>query len=267
MPVLRGFPNENIVAVFDEPTSSGAIDNFNAPRNAPARLPGANIASVHWHIDFFQYELAMPIQSVTVSHAALAGREHFWGPQDVFWIRDPVYTSGISYGVPGRTALAQHTLVTHNLGYVPLAFVAYGGRMLMPGVAVQVASEGRNRFVSPYITSSIVGLREVYNSSANALGAVSRTYQVIVFRVPEVEGARALFGREGSNVVLGRGKIDTSKQYLRRTGAGDSPFDIDRGPTVDINSGRTRIVTGGTTTTEAGYAGSFTGPDYIAVGV
>ena len=263
---IRGFTN-GVVACFDEPNQSGSIEDFDAPRNAPAKNPGSFFSNVQWHIDFFQYELAAPIQTVNINHPHVDGRSKYWGPQDQYWIRDPTYTSSISYQVPGQTVSFQHNLYTHNLGYVPLAFVSYNGRMLMPGVAVQLENNGRNRFVSPYITGTSVGIREVVNSSLDSLGGVNRQYQVMVFRVPEVQAQRALFGIEGNNVILGRGKIDTSRQYLRRVGSGDTSFNIDRGPTVDINRGRTKIVTGGNTTTEEGYNGAFNGPPFIAVGL
>lgn len=267
MPVLRGFPSQNVVAVFNEPNTSGAIDNFNAGRNAPARLPGSNIVNTIWHSDFFQYELAMPIQSVTIEHPAIAGRQIYWGFEQAYNGSNPNAPEQIRYLVPGSVGTTNHTLIEHNLGYVPLAFVAWGGRMIMPGVPVQTATQGRSRFVAPYITTSTIFLREIRNSSANTLSAVSRTYSIIIFRVPAIQATRALFGKEGNNVVLGRGKIDTSKTYLRRTGAGASPFDIDLGRTIDLNNGRSRLVSGGNTITEDGYGGSFTGPSYIPVGV
>jgi hypothetical protein len=267
MPVLRGFPGQNVVAVYNEAPGGGPIDNINSPRNAPALNPGAHLDRVIWHIDFFQYELALPIQTVNVNHPSLAGRNITWGQDFVFNSAQSNLAERIRYEVPGNTATASRTLVTHGLGYEPLAFVAYNGRLVMPGVAVQTASEGRNRFVSSYVTNTIVGLREVYNSSANALGAVSRSYQVVVFRVPVAEGMRALFGKEGDNVVLGRGKVDTSRQYFRQLLAGDSPFVVDRGRTVDIDGGRARIVSGGQTTTEAGYGGSFSASPFITLGL
>lgn len=264
---IRGFPTQGIVACFNEPDTGGSIEDFNASRNAPARDPGSYISYVQWHINFFQYELAYPVQTVNINHPGIAGSQKYWGPADQFWMGSPTYTSSISYRVPGQTLSTDHALFYHNLGYVPLAFVAYNGNMLMPGVAVQIESDGRSRFVSPYINTSFVGLREVYNSSIDGMGGVTRTYQIMVFKVPAAEAQRALFGNEGANVILGRGKIDTSKQYLRRVGSGDTPFDIDRGPTVDINSGRTRIVSGGDYITESGYGGSFNGSPYVAVGV
>ncbi|HWJ89102.1 MAG TPA: hypothetical protein VNS12_13625 [Pelagibacterium sp.] len=265
MAVLRGFPAEGIVACFDEAPGGGDWRDINAPRNAPAKNPGAHLSAVHWHSEFFQYELAMPIQTVTVSHAALAGRSIYWGYNLVYDGNNPVSTIG--YLVPGQVATASHTLVSHGLGYVPLAFVAYGGRMLMPGVAVQTASDGRSRFVSPYITSGVVGLREVYNSSSSGLGAVSRTYQVMVFRVPVEDALLPLFGGGGGEAVVGRGKVRTSRTYARHAGGGATPFNIDRGRTVDLNNGRVRIATGGTVTTEAGYGGAFTAPPFVPVGV
>ena len=265
MPVLRGFPAENIVAVYDEAPGGGDIENINAPRNAPAKNPGAHLDRVYWHIDFFQYELALPIQTVTVSHPALSGRQIYWGYNLVYNGLDS--DAGGGYLVPGQVAVTNHALANHGLGYVPLAFVAYGGRMLMPGVAVQTASEGRSRFVAPYITSSAVSLREVYNSSSSGLGAVSRIYQVMVFRVPAVQAPLPLFGRDGSEAVLGRGKINTGGTYARKVGAGASPFAIDQGRTVDLNNGRARIGTGGTITTESGYGGSFTAPPFTSIGV
>jgi hypothetical protein len=265
MAVLRGFPVQGVVACFDEPNQSGDWWDIDAPRNAPAKNPGAYLSTVYWHSAFFQYELAMPIQTVEVSHPALSGREIYWGYNLVY---DGSYNDAANgYLVPGRVATASHTLVNHGLGYVPLAFVAYGGRMLMPGVAVQTASEGRSRFISPYITANTVALREVYNSSSLGLGAASRSYQVMVFRTPVENAALPLFAGDGSEVIIGRSKISTDRTYARRAGAGATPFDIDRGRTIDLNNGRARIGTGGTVTTEAGYGGSFAAPSYIPVGV
>ena len=267
MAVLRGFPSQGIVACFEEPSQTGNWWDIDAPRNAPAKDPTAYLSIVYWHSEFFQYELAMPIQTVSISHPSIAGRTSYWGYDRVFngGRSDAAPTS--RYLVAGNVAASNHTLVTHGLGYVPLAFVAYNGRMLMPGVAVQTASEGRSRFVAPYVTETTVGLREVRNSSEAGLGAVSRSYQVMVFRVPEVQASVPLFGRSGGDVVVGRGKVRANRAYLRKVGAGATPFDIDRGRTVDLQNGRARIGTGGDLITEAGYGGAFSAPAFIPVGV
>lgn len=269
MATLRGFPTENVIAVFDEPNSSGDMEDFDAPRNDPVKNPAANISRVFFHTDFFQYELAMPIQSVNVAHPVLAGRVSYWGPANQYWISSTTFSSAIPYEVPGRNATTNTLLVTHNLGYIPLAFVAWNGRMLMPGVAVQVLSEGRTRFVSSYATTTGIYIREVYNSTDAALAATNQSYQVLIFKVSAETAGLPLMGLDETNneFILGRGKINTINSYLRRAGDGDTPFSIDYGPTIDINSGRSRIVTGGVTTTEAGYSGTFTGPQFTTVGV
>lgn len=269
MAKLRGFPDENVIAVFDEPNSSGSIEDYDAARNDPVKNPAQNISRVFFHTDFFQYELARPIQSVNVNHPALGGRSYFWGPVDQYWINSPIYTSAISYQVPGQTAVTETLLFSHNLGYVPLAFVAWNNRMLMPGVAVQVSGEGLTRFVSFFSTTTGIYLREVYTSTESTLGGTNQSYQVLVFKVSEEDADLPLMGiDETSNeFILGRGKINTINSYLRRTGAGDTPFAIDYGPTVDLNRGRARIVSGGVVTTETGYGGSFTGPAFTSVGV
>lgn len=254
MATLRGFPAQNVVAVFDEATGGGARNDYVSPRNRPARDPQNWIDRVYWHIDFFQYQLAMPIQTVNVPHPVLAGRTQTWG-------------YGTSFTTRGDFAASNHTLVNHGLGYVPLAFVVYDGRMVMPGTIVQNLSEGRSRSIAPYASGSVVGLREVRMTSQNDLPAVSRSYQVMIFSVPAAEASRPLFGREGDNVVIGRGKIDTSRQYLRSVAPGESPFIISRDRTVDIRNGRSRTVIGGQTVTETEYNGSFTGTDFLTVGV
>lgn len=269
MATVRGFPEQNKIAVFDEPNTSGSIEDYDAGRNSPVKNPAQNISRVFFHTDFFQYELAMPIQSVNVNHPALGGRSYFWGPTDQYWINSPIYTSAISYQVPGQTAVTETLLVAHGLGYVPLAFVAWNGRMLMPGVAVQISGEGLTRFVSFFSTTYGIYLREVYTSTESALGGTNQSYQVLIFRTSVASSGMPLMGINPVNnqFILGRGKINTINSYLRRTGAGDTPFAIDYGPTVDLNSGRARIVSGGVYTTETGYAGSFTGPAFTSVGV
>lgn len=259
MAVLRGFPVQGVVACFDEPNQVGDWWNIDAPRNAPAKNPGAHLSSVYWHSEFFQYELAMPIQSVSVSHPALAGRTQTYGGAG-FWTSLPAIV-----GV-GQSSATNHTLVTHSLGFVPLVMVAQNGVLITPGHIVQSQSAGRTRSVTAYATTSIVGLRDVMKSNDSALSATTLSYQVLVLRQRAQDGGKPLFGKSGDHVVVGRGKADTSRQYLRRVGSGDTPFVMPLGPVGDIANGRRRVVLGGTTITEADYTGSFTGPASITVG-
>jgi hypothetical protein len=267
MPVFRGFPDANVVAIFDEPNQIGSIDDIDAPRNSPAKSPHLHMGSVYWHVDFFQYELAQAIQTVSVSHSSLAGAVKYWGPVNEYWISSPVYTSAISYEVPGQVQEQTRTLVTHNLGYVPPYFIAYDNKLITSGVFVQSESDGRSRFVSPFATTTTIGLKEVMTASKAALPAVSRSYTVVIFRVPTVVAGAPLFGRHGDGIVIGRGKIDTSKNYFRRVVSSGTPFSLNQGRTIDISNGRTRVVSGGVATTEPGYNGSFSGPGFVSVGV
>lgn len=258
MPVLRGFPAENIVAVYDEAPGGGYIDIINSPRNAPAKNPGAHLSSVYWHSEFFQYELAMPIQTVSVSHPALSVKTTTYGPT---WLSGGVV-------VLGDVADEDHLLVSHNLGYRPLAFVAYQGRVIGSGTLVQSQSNHRSRVVSPYVTTNQVRLRGIGRSSDLSLSSASRSYQVLVCRTPAPDPALPLFGKIPSGAVtLGRGMVITSNSYLRKIAPGESPFALDIGPTTDIRDGSVRYVSGGVVTTEGGYNGSFAGPDFLQVGL
>lgn len=269
MRVMRGFPVQDVVACFEEPNEIGDPLDFDAPRNTPAKYPSDHLDKIAWHSDFFQYELAAPLSNVTISHPAMSGA--VGGPYLELRGLFGGLLASISVDVWGNSGVSDHTLVTHNLGYVPLAMVAYEGRMLTPGTIVQHESDGRYRWVCAYATSTIIGLREVRVTSSLNLGsplsAVSRTYSVLVFRESAtVEGA-PLLGTFGGNVVAARGRINSANQYLRRTVAGESDFDIDLARVIDVGNGRVRVTTGGSIISEPDYSGAYTGGPFVPVGV
>ncbi|AKR55696.1 hypothetical protein XM25_07770 [Devosia sp. H5989] len=267
MRVIRGFPEEGIVACFEEAPGGGDIKDINSLCNAPAKDPAGNLSAVYWHSDFFQYELALPLQTRTITHAALAGYSQYYQITSVVTPVGSAPTDGISFRRVGQSRATDIALVTHNLGYVPLFFVSFGGRVITNGSIVQVAGNGLTRWVSPYATSSIIGLREFAVSTTSALPAINCTYQALLFRNTEAQQGRPLFGLEGDNLVVGKGKVDTSKQYLRAALAGETDFDFDTGRTIDIRNGRSRHVSGGITTTESGYNGGFGGSGFVPMGV
>lgn len=259
MPVLRGFPAEGVVALFDEAPGGGEIDDINSPRNGPAKTPQDFVTQVAWHSDFFQYEKAFPDQTVAVTHPALSGRTIVYGGGGFLWNLP-------GFAAYGQTAEFQHTLLTHNLGYTPLVHVVYDGVLVSPGTIVQSETGGRSRMVSIFATSTVVGLHEAARSSGSDLPAVSRSYDVRVYREPTADPSKPLFGKTGSNVIIGRGKIDTSKRYLRKVAPGETPYTIPLGPIGDHANGRKRVVLGSTVITEDNYTGSFTGPEYLTIG-
>lgn len=271
MRVMRAFPAQNIVACYDEAPGGGNIEDINAPCNGPAKSPHLHLSRVYWHVDFFQYELAMALQNKTIAHTSLAGKTLYYGTSATgggLANGTPTNPGGIVVQSNGQVRATNLTLVTHNLGYVPAFFVAYGGHSMTSGTLVQIQGD-RARFVTAYATSSIIGLREVAVSSDLALSAVSRSYQVMVFRNPTTTPSRPLMGlnADGINITIGRGKVDTSKQYLRRVLSGESDFDLDLGRTIDLRSGGIRVASGGTITDDARYDGSYAGPSFIPVGV
>jgi len=255
MPAFVIFPDQNVAAAFDDAPGGGDVQDFNAPRNRPVREPWNWVDHVYWHSEFFQYELAMPIQSVTVSHPSISGRSQDYS------------IPNLGFVIHGRVSASNITLVNHNLGYTPLAFVVYNGRMVMPGTIVQTASNHRVRMVAPYATNSVIGIRDQGITTDQNLGSVSRSYQVMVFRVPIADVTQGLLEYDNDDLIIGRGKINTLREYLRQVGPGDSPFIISIDRTIDIRNGRTRTVIGGQTATDTGYNGNFSGSDYLTVGV
>jgi hypothetical protein len=259
---FKGFASPGVVASFNEAPGGGGLADFDAPRNAPAKTPSAHVDKVGWHGDFFQYELAADPAVVVVNHPSMAGGSHQYIAS--------ILGSSVSVSVFGSAGVSDHTLVTHGLGYVPLAFVAYQGRMLTPGTPVQIESNGRIRFVRAFATSSIIGLRESRVTSSltasSTLSAVSRSYTVLVFREPASSPNLPLFAKIAGEIILARGKARSSKRYLREVAPGETAFAINRDRTLDWQNGRSRIVTGGVTFTEGQYTGSFTGGPFKQVG-
>lgn len=271
MRVVRCFPAQNIVACYDEAPGGGNIEDINAPCNAPAKNPHLHLSRVYWHVDFFQYELAMPLQNKTVAHTSLAGKTLYYGTSGASGLING-FTNPPSEGIyvesRGNIRVQNITLVTHNLGYIPTFYVAYAGRMMPCGSLIQDQGD-RGRFVSAFATSTIIGLKETAIASDVALSAVNRSYQVLVFRNPATNPALPLMGlqSDGANIWIGRGKVDSKKQYLRRTLALESNFDLDLGRTADYRGGGVRIASGGVVTDFGPYDGSFSGAPFLSVGV
>ena len=118
------------------------------------------------------------------------------------------------------------------------------------------------RTVSPYATSSAIRLLDVGLSSANTLAAMSKSYQVIIFRSPAATSALMADLDPANDVLeLGYGKWNGTLRQLRQTVVADaSPFDVPLGRTTDVRGGgsRTVLADGGVSSSPI-YTGSFTG--------
>lgn len=246
-----------VSAVFEEAPGGGDVHDIASLRNRPAASPVDWLANILFHADFDYYQVALGPTDVTINHAAVAGVV-------------TTVVSKMSYAVQraGQIVKTHYDLVTHDLGYVPRYMVISGSGIIAPGSLIQVES-GRDRVVTPYATTTKIRLLDIGTSSASTLSAMSKTYTVLVFRQPAIENAHPLdFDADDGGTILGRGKFDSRRKMLRVAGAGDSAFDIPRGPTSDINGGAKKTVQAdGTTVTAAGYAGSFTGSPSIQCAV
>ena len=261
MRVLRGFPAQNVVACYTEPSLSGEVDDFDAPRNAPAKSPYAHLDRIAFHSRFFQYEVAIGPTRVDLTHPAVPAAATTWqAPQ--FAMRP----ARITYTVYGQQLAGTQVLLNHNLGYVPLVMVAVNGAIAVSGTIVQESSSGR-RFVSVYATGSQVGIAWCGYSGQIDLPAVLVSYDVLVFNTPAPNPALPLFSGDASQFQIGRGMIRSNQRYLRRRAAQETSFDFDLARTVDLANGGARIVSGGGVRQDPFYTGSYGGGPFVPVGV
>lgn len=246
------------VALYEETPGGGDVTDPNSNRNRPINDPLTWLEYVKFHPDFDYYQVHSGPTTVAINHSAVAG------------------VSGVSVGVSGlvtRTGnfySTTHTLVTHNLGYIPKYMVVQGGRIVAPGTLLSLTA-GQNRNVTPYATTTTINLYETAGVGATTLPALSLNYDVIVFRQPVADSPYERdFDPVTGRMILGFGKFDSEYKVLRSVGSAGStsPFDISLGPTIDIRNGAVKIVLAdGTTLTEPNYTGSFTGSPSIQCAV
>jgi len=252
--VLHGFNGTNVVAAFTEAPGGGNILDINAPRNAPAKAPASHLDKVAFHSDFYLYERAIDT-AVTVHHAAIPTAA-------VDWFAWPGVPTG--FQVLGRAVETSHVLLNHGLGYTPLVMVALGGAVLVCGTIVQTSTAG-TRFVSVYADNQYVGLGEAGYANEVDVPAVSLIYRVVVFKTPQPDPDKALFSGNATQFQAGRGRVDSTKRYLKRVTPSASDLDMDMSQTTDVANGGSRVVTGGNVQTDRFYNGSFAGGGFIPV--
>ena len=270
MPICGGFyDNADVVACFDEAAGGGDIHYLSSPCNAPAANPAAHLDKVIWHSALFQYEVAAGPTNVTINHTALATKDTWHTVSTGGYNPAGPSPSGSTIGfvVIGDVRTSDILLYTHGLGYVPKFMVALDGRRVPDGFMVQIDANGGHRRVSVFATTTGIYLRENAISTDIDLVAISKTYKVMVFRTRAPNPSLPLWSGNGSDMQLARGIIDTSRRYLRRTGAGDSPFALNLGPTLDVKNGGARSASGGVVVSDPRYDGAMAAPSYVSVGV
>jgi hypothetical protein len=253
---VRLYADELRCAIYDEAPGGGDPIDPLSLMNRPVVSPLSWLSNIYFHSDLDYYGIAVKNLSVSISHAAIAGmvRTAAGGNQEV--------SAAVTFG--GQTVETNHLLVNHGLGYVPKFFCIYDNRLIPHGTPVQDSGFGLKRFVTAYATSTQIRLHEVGYSSASTLPAVSRTYQVIVFREPSADPTEKQLDLYAGGADFGRGKFRGAEPHLRADGLGDVLWPIATGPTAGVRNGGLRVwVPNGSFVDFGPYNGSLGAPSYI----
>lgn len=249
--VYMNDPITGRVAIFEENGTTGDPEDPNSVRNAPLNNPLAHLAKMRFHNEFDYYQVHS-ITSVTITHPAVAGAT------------TPV-AAVPSFTRLGQVVKSHIALVNHGLPYVPAYMIASNGCLIGQSSQLQIGATG-SRMISPYATASQIVLLDVGISTASALPAMNRTYQVIVFRQPVADSPwMADLDPANDVLMLGYGKWRGNLRQLRRTLLADaSPFDVPLGATSGIGNGVSKtVLADGTTFAHPAYVGSFVGSPSI----
>lgn len=246
-------PANGKFAIFEEAPGGGDVQSPTALRHRPLNDPMNWLPNIFFHSDFNYYGVVAKNLGKLVSHAAVPGATTNVG--------------GTGLIVVGQEVARTISLLTHNLGYIPLFFVAIGNQMFAHGTPVQI-QDGGQRYVTAYATNTEIVLREVGFSTANPLPAVNLTYQVIVFRNVAADPSLPLVELGPARAIFGRGKFQIAQAHLRQVASGESPFSIQQGVSAAILNGGIGIrKPDGSTAFIGGFNGAVPSPDVINVGI
>ena len=232
-------------AVYEKPVSGDPL--------APFGDPGAHLDLVFFHSDLDFYRVHSGPTDVTVTLPTVAAASH-------------TVPANPSLIVRGQVQIDDLLLVTHDLGYVPNYFIISNNGELISGDMVQQVDDAngyRGRYLGHWADTSGVYLRSFGVSSAANLNSMSFDCTVVVFAEGAPSGDVVIdFDTITGRLTMGKGMFDSDQVLLRAQGqAGDSPYDIQLGQSIDIDDGRSRVArANGTITDEPGYGGSFVAP-------
>lgn len=228
--------NSGRVAIYD-PSNEAALNN-----------PLANLHSIYFHSDLDYVGVAADITATIVHPARSTG-----GGSTQHSYPVPNFPTGVSG-------------FAHDLGYVPFALCFVNGAMIPANTQIQLSGQSF-RTVSVQVDHAQVRIYETAWVYGSALPAVSVTYRIVLFTPPIVASGMTTVRIDPTRFVASRGKLDSYRNYLRRSTA--SPmFWLAKGRTADVSNGSYKIVgADGSVYTRAGYNGSFTGSPGIGVEV
>jgi hypothetical protein len=223
---FRIFPSAGVVALFEEPNTTGDVHDFNAPRNAPAKFPASHLPVLHFHSETDCMETVFA-GTVAVNHPFI-----------------DMPAGGGDYGnyVVFSGTTEDHILYEHNLGYPPIALVAVGDNIIWPGMLIHVGgADNFWRYGTVYCDNQYVRLF-VKSAALNGQDAAAATvnYTVLVFKEAEASGDKLFeFDPTTSVTKMGLGKFRSDARYLQVV-AGGSPLGIAQGRTIDLKNGASR---------------------------
>lgn len=209
------------------PDAKASMKDLNSLRNRPAADPASWLPYVKFHSDLDQCEVAMS-GDVAISHAAISGAT-------------PPSGVTVSVSVGWGVGKADHLLMTHNLGYPPMALVAVGANVLYPGMHVQFDGSGGGRYVTAYVTNTELRLSEWGSAGSATLGATTLSYKVLIIKKPPGATGNKRFELSAAGLKLGLGKFNIDRPYLQVV-PGGSPIGLSRGRTIDLNKGAPRMI-------------------------
>lgn len=256
---VRFYADSSRVAIYEEAPGGGDPLEPGSSMNRPILDPIGWISNIFFHSDLNYYGIAAKNLNAVVNHPAIGGLVRNAGDND-----GDAGSSEVS--INGQGVVNTHSLITHNLGYVPRFFCIYDNRLVPQGIPVQSQDNSRARFVTAYATPNEIRLFDLGWSSNLTLDATTKTYQVIVFRTPAKDASLPMLEMNPGSVIFGQGKFRFTEPHLRVSGAGDTNFAIAMGKTAAIKNGGVRAYTPNGSYIDFGpYNGGLSSPPFINV--
>ena len=233
------------MGLFEKPTSGDPL--------APFDDPGSYLDKVQFHTDLDFYRVHLGPTDVTVTLPTIAGATRTFNANPDLSIKGQVVTSDI-------------LLLAHTLPYVPNYQIIWNNTELIDGDLVQLIDDAagmRGRYLSHWADTTGIYISSRGVSSSSSVPSMSFSCKVTIFKEGASSGNVDFdFDSVTGRLRMGRGMFDSDEVLLRAQGqAGDSPYDIQTGRSMDVNDGRSRVARAdGSVADETGYGGSFTAP-------
>jgi len=215
-------PVAGVVAVYDEPNTTGSPFDPNAARNAPLHDLAGNFDKVRYHSAADHFEQAFQ-GTATVAYASVP---HVSIPSSI----------ATAYGTDagGRSDI----LFAHNLGYLPYAVAEVNGIPVYPGMPIQVGVDGAARYATIWVDETYIGVDTICTVGDTDLAAASIGFDYLIFKKPPAPSGDVLFEFDAESGItkMGLDQVSSDRLYLQ-VAPGGSPFGIPMGRSIDLDNG------------------------------